>query len=248
MRVNLTAFSTTDVPHLRHGLSVGSLDSTAVTSDITSVGSGVAGAAETHASQASSAAQEAASEASNSIQHISDELKSHLPGFYSVGLFGYCQGPGEKATYCSKPSTSFSFDITKLFGEAASEVSELIPGIENKALSGYRSVSQWSISADILGLIFTFAAIVFGVTTLTISWGKTCLVLSHLAASIFVAGVAIGSTIIYGLMTSTVKAVLKDFGILASFGAHTFTAAWLGVAFSVGALVACAIELFCCCI
>jgi hypothetical protein len=49
-------------------------------------------------------------------------------------------------------------------------------------------------------------------------------------------------------MTGAIKAILQNLGIVASFGEHTFTAAWLGVFFTFGALLACLIELFCCCI
>jgi hypothetical protein len=67
-------------------------------------------------------------------------------------------------------------------------------------------------------------------------------------ATVFVTAATISTTVIYGLMTGAIKAVLRDFGIFASFGERTFTAAWLGVLFSFGALLACMIELFCCCI
>jgi hypothetical protein len=49
-------------------------------------------------------------------------------------------------------------------------------------------------------------------------------------------------------MTGAIKAILHRFGIFASLGERTFTVAWFGVFFSFGALLACMIELFCCCI
>lgn len=179
----MTSFSTIDSVHLRRDISAGSLDSGTVTSDITSAGNNVVGSAETGVAQASAAAQTAASQVNNSVQEISNNLKSKLPGYYSVGLLGYCEGHDDKATYCSHPSTSFFFNITTIFQEASSEVSSLIPGVESKALGGYQSVARWSIAANILGLIFSFASVIFGITILTISWGKIFLVVSHLVRS-----------------------------------------------------------------
>jgi hypothetical protein len=67
-------------------------------------------------------------------------------------------------------------------------------------------------------------------------------------ATVFITAATISTTVIYGLMTGAIKATLQNLGIFASFGVRTFTAAWLGVLFSFGALLACMIELFCCCI
>jgi hypothetical protein len=182
-QVNLTSFSTIDFNPLRREISVGSLDSATVTSEIASAGGDVINSAGTGVAQASAAVQTAASEVNNSIQGISNGLKSNLPGYYSVGLLGYCEGHDDKATYCSEPSTSFSFNITDLFKKASPEVSGLIPGIGGKALGGYQSIARWSISANILGLVFSSASILFGITTLLFSWGKIFLIISHLVCS-----------------------------------------------------------------
>lgn len=138
------------------------------------------GSAETGVAQASAAAQTAASKVNNSVQEIADNLKSDLPGYYSVGLLGYCEGHDNKATYCSDPSTSFFFNITSLFQKVSPGVSSLMPGIESKALGGYQSIARWSISAYILGLIFSFASVVFGIIVVATSSGKILLIISHL--------------------------------------------------------------------
>ncbi|KAJ5562655.1 hypothetical protein N7461_001416, partial [Penicillium sp. DV-2018c] len=203
-----------------------SLDSGVDTLDTTSAN--IVGSAETGVAEASAAAQTAGSEVNNSVQEIADNLKSSLPGYYSVGLLGYCEGYDNKAAYCSDPSTSFFFNITSLFQEISPGVSSLMPGIESKALGGYQSLARWSISAYILGLIFSFASIVFGVTVVATSLGKIPLVISHLMATVFVTAATISTTVIYGLMAGAIKATLQNFGIFASFGARTFTTAWLG--------------------
>lgn len=55
-QVNLTSFSTIDFDHLRREISVGSLDSATVTSEITSAGGDVINSAGTGVAQASAAA------------------------------------------------------------------------------------------------------------------------------------------------------------------------------------------------
>lgn len=184
-QVNLTSFSTIDFNPLRREISVGSLDSATVTSEITSAGGDIISSAGTVVAQASATAQTAASQVNNSIQGISNSLKSNLPGYYSVGLLGYCEGHDDKATYCSKPNTSFSFSITDLFKKAYPEVSDLIPGIGGKALGGYQLIARWSISANILGVIFSSASIIFGITNLLFSWGRIFHIISHLVCSRF---------------------------------------------------------------
>ncbi|CAG8665139.1 unnamed protein product, partial [Penicillium salamii] len=180
------------------------------------------------------------------VQSLSDEIKSHLPHFYSVGLLGYCQGQKETPSYsnCSQPSTSFSFDLLSIFGSVSPAIEEVLPDENNKVLAGYHDVSRWSISAYILGFASTFLAVVFGVTTIFFSRGKLFLIISSLSATIFITGASISVTVIYGLITGAIKSIGAD----ASFGAHLFTATWLAVAFSFAAFLTWLIEMFCCCI
>ncbi|KAJ5562650.1 hypothetical protein N7535_002903 [Penicillium sp. DV-2018c] len=160
-----------------------------------SAGSNIVGSAETGVAQASAAAQTAASEVNNSVQEIADNLKSNLPGYYSP------------------LSKNFPRNLQPM------------PGIESKALGGYQSIARWSISAYILGLVSSFASIVFGITVVATSSGRILLVTSHLMATVFVTAATISTTVIYGLMAGATKAALQDFGIFASFGARTFTTA-----------------------
>ncbi|OQE62067.1 hypothetical protein PENNAL_c0272G05150 [Penicillium nalgiovense] len=194
---------------------------------------------------ASGAAETAASQVTDKIQSLSDEINSHLPGFYSVGLWGYCQGQKETSSYsnCSQPSTSFSFDLLAILGSASPFIDGVLPDGNNKVLAGYHGVSRWSISAYILGFISTFVAVVFGVTTMFFS--KLTIAES---ATIFVAGASIGVTVIYGLLTGAIQSILHPLGADASFGAHSFAATWLAVTFSFAALLTWLIEMFCCCI
>ncbi|KAJ6037930.1 hypothetical protein N7460_007701, partial [Penicillium canescens] len=190
------------------------------------------------ANKASSEANGVVNSASTAVIYASGAaetaISSHLPGFYSVGLWGYCQGQKEESSYsnCSQPSTSFSFDLLSIFGSVSSGINEVLPDENNKVLAGYHDVSRWSVSAYILGFVSTCMAVIFGVTTMYFSRGKVLLILSSLltiaeSAAIFVTGASIGVTVIYGLITGAIQSILHPLGADASFGAHSFAATWL---------------------
>lgn len=175
----------TDLPelgsfHLRRSLSIAGVDASDVANTASSEANSVVSSASTAVIYASSAAETAVSQATAKVQSLSDEIKSHLPGFYSVGLWGYCQGQKETVSNCSQPSTSFSFDLLAIFGSVSPAIEAVLPDDNNKVLAGYHDVSRWSISAYILGIASTFLAVVFGVTAVFYSWGKLLLIISSL--------------------------------------------------------------------
>ena len=179
--MNLTNFPELGSFHLRRSLGVAGVDPSDVANTAGSEANSVVSSPSTAVIYASGAAETAVSQVTDKVQSLSDEIKSHLPGFYSVGLWGYCQGQ-ETASYsnCSQPSTTFSFDLLSIFGSVSPAIEEVLPDENNKVLAGYHGVSRWSISAYILGFASTFLAAVFGVTTIFFSWGKLLLIISSL--------------------------------------------------------------------
>jgi VIT1/CCC1 family predicted Fe2+/Mn2+ transporter len=158
------------------------VDTSEVANTASSEANDVVSSAATAAIYASGAVETAVSQVTDKVQSLSDEIKSDLPYFYSVGLLGYCQGQKETPSYsnCSQPSTSFSFDLLSIFGSISPAIEEVLPDEDNKVLAGYHGVSRWSISAYILGFASTFLAVVFGVTTILFSRGKLFLIISSL--------------------------------------------------------------------
>lgn len=180
--MELTNFPEIGSVHPRRSLGIAAMDGIDVANKASSEANSVMNSASTAVIYASSAAETAASQVTDKIHSLSDEINSHLPGFYSVGLWGYCQGQKETSSYsnCSQPSTSFSFDLLSILGSISPVIDGVLPDGNNKVLAGYHGVSRWSISAYILGFVSTFAAVVFGVTTMFFSWGKILLVISSL--------------------------------------------------------------------
>ncbi|CRL30739.1 Actin cortical patch SUR7/pH-response regulator PalI [Penicillium camemberti] len=117
LRVNLTDFQELGSFHLRHSLSIAEVDA----SDVANTASSEANSVPGHAK----------------VQSLSDEIKSHLPDLYSVGLWGYCQDQKETVSYssCSQPSTSFSFDLLSIFGSVS-------PAIALKRRNGVKGVTN----------------------------------------------------------------------------------------------------------
>ncbi|CAI7593066.1 unnamed protein product [Penicillium viridicatum] len=182
LKVELTNFPELGSVHLRRSLSIAGVDASDAANKASSEASNVKSSASTAAIYASDTAETAVSQVTDKVQSLSDEINSHLPGFYSVGLWGYCQGQKETASYsnCSQPSTSFSFDLLSIFGSVSPAIGAVLPDENNKVLAGYHDVSRWSISAYILGFVSTFVAVVFGITTMFFSRGKIWLIISSL--------------------------------------------------------------------
>jgi hypothetical protein len=142
--------------------------------------------ASTGVSSASSTIQPKVNQDTQQLHSLSDELKAHLPGSYSVGLLGYCQGEQNENlfTNCSKPSISFSFNLLEIFSSLSNEADNLLPSNDSKVLTGYSDVSRWTITAYILGTISTLSAISFGIFFMFTSRGKVMLLISSLVGTV----------------------------------------------------------------
>ncbi|KAJ6058267.1 uncharacterized protein N7446_007850 [Penicillium canescens] len=224
------------------------MDTSSVTNEVSNAANSETKITASDIAQASTAAQTTAGQVGDHLQTLSEDLKLHLPAYYAVGLWGYCEGDNSTGAFsnCSQPSTSFSFDLLGLFGSASEQINKILPKDDNKVLAGYHDLSRWTISAYILGLTFTVAAIIIQVILIMFSKGKILLVASSFLASLFITGATIGVTVIYGLITGSIQSVLQPLGAHANLGAQTFTAAWLAVVFSISALLVWLVEMCCC--
>jgi hypothetical protein len=242
------------------------VDTSSITSGVSVVANSATKVAANEVAQVSTAVQTKADQASDRLETLSKDLRLHLPAYYAVGLWGYCQGDNSTGAFsnCSKPSTSFSFDLLNILGSASEDINDILPKNVNKVLAGYHDVSRWTISAYILGFIFTIATIIIQVLLLKLARGKIFLIASSIVgptlvafsccmlttmklASIFITGASIGVTVIYGLITGGIESVLHPLGAHASLGAQTLTSAWLAVVFSIIAQLIWLIEMCCCC-
>ncbi|KAF3009275.1 hypothetical protein E8E15_002494 [Penicillium rubens] len=248
MKVNLTDFPNLDGLSVRRSLSLGNLDGSSVAAEASAAVNSVGHSAGTAVAEASAAASTVASHVSSELEDLTDKLKSHLPEYYSVGLWGYCKGQNGSVTNCSDPSTSFSFDLLNIFDSVSTEINDFIPSLNQTVFAGYRDVSQAIIWLYILGFISTVLVVILGVRKAVFSGGNKLLAIFSTLSMLLVTAATIGVTVIYGLWTAGIKSVLQSFGASASLGGHMFAATWLAVAFSISALLVWLIQLFCCCI
>ncbi|KAJ5330512.1 hypothetical protein N7476_000295, partial [Penicillium atrosanguineum] len=240
----------TDFPRLRHLV----IRDSPILHDVNAAGisqqghdtvSSVVSGAHTSANEA---VTEAASAAKGKTQDQLNELKSHLFQYYSVGLWGYCKSRNGSKTVCSEPSTSFFFDLFSVLNSTLVKVDKVLPGLDQKAISGYRKLSRGIVGFYISGSVTTALVVILGVRKTFFSRGSRLLALLCTVSTLLVTIATVGATVMYGLLAAGIKTALQSFGVQAGLGTQIFTATWLAVSFSVGALVTWLIQLFCCCI
>jgi hypothetical protein len=175
--------------HLRRGLSIAGVDTSSVTSGASDAANSATKVAANEVAQVSTVVQPNADQARDCLGTLSKDLGLHLPAYYAVGLWGYCQGNNSTGPFanCSKPSTSFSFDLLEIIGSASEEINDMLPKNDNKVLAGYHDLSRWTILAYILGFIFTIATIIIQVLLLIFSKGKIFLIASSIVGPTLVA-------------------------------------------------------------
>lgn len=102
----------------------------------------------------------ATSAASGTIQAQIHGLKSHLSGYYFVGLWSYCKTQNGSEVVCSDPSTSFSFDLSAVLDSTPIKVSDMLPDLDQSLTSGYRRFAQSVICLYISGFVTTTLTLV----------------------------------------------------------------------------------------
>lgn len=185
LKVNLSEFPELGKLDLRRSISLAGVDASSVADQATSVVNTETQNAADGVAQASATAHTAVSQASDQITSLTNDLKKSLPAYYSIGLWGFCQGQNDEATFsnCSTPSTAFTFNLLKVFGSLSTEIEGLLPSDGKRLLAGSRHVSEWTISAYITGFITMLFAIIFGLTTMAFSWGKLPLIACSLVCT-----------------------------------------------------------------
>lgn len=172
--MNLSDFPTIGKVDLRRSLSIGGADVSSLADTAASEATKTVNSAADSVSQASAAIETAASQAQSRLEAIARELKVNLPAYYSVGLWDYCQGQTSDArpTNCTRPTTSFSFDLLDIFRSISPEINDLFPSDDTKNLTGSLKLSKWAISAYIVGFAATALSLAVGLVT-TFREGKS---------------------------------------------------------------------------
>lgn len=175
-KVNFSEFPRIGSIHLPRSIDLSEVASS-VTDGATSVANGATESLAGAAAKASSAADAAANEASDKLTSLEKTLKSELPAFYTVGLWSYCKGNNTHATFCSSPSVSFTFNISDILNSVSTEISGLIPEIDERVLTGYHEVSNAVTWLYIFGFICAATTTLLAIRKIFFNGGSKLLII-----------------------------------------------------------------------
>jgi hypothetical protein len=150
-KVDLSGFPKGEQLSLRRSLNVPSTDTLSGSLETGSLVNIVSGSAE-----------DAMDRVGSHVDQLTDRLKSLLPDYYAVGLWGYCEGEqnGTSFSKCSKPSASFSFDLGQILRANLGQADGMLSKLAQPILRGYHHVSHWVVFAYIAGFIAMFVTVV----------------------------------------------------------------------------------------
>ncbi|OJJ65709.1 hypothetical protein ASPBRDRAFT_139521 [Aspergillus brasiliensis CBS 101740] len=256
MKVNLSDFPNLGDLHLRRSIDLSGVSSS-VTDGVSNVASSVAEGMDSAASEASTAVEGIAtkastaagtvvSQASDALRTLEKELQSELPAYYTIGLWGYCEGNDTQVVSCSRPSISFTFNISGILNSASTEIGELVSTIDDKVLTGYCNMSRAITWLYISGFFAATLTALLGIRKMAFGRGNKLLLTFCVLSLALITSATIGANVIYCLNTSGINMILGSFGASASLGAHMLVAAWLAFAFSSSALLIWLIQSYCC--
>ncbi|OJJ46925.1 hypothetical protein ASPZODRAFT_1854276 [Penicilliopsis zonata CBS 506.65] len=179
------------------------------------------------------------------------EEDTDLKDFYSIGLWGYCDGSISNGTYnttaCTSPKAEFYFNPITVWGlNSSSSTEDVLPSSLTKAIKVYRDVSKWMFVAYIIAFCATLAEIVLGVFAICSRWGSCVVTLVSSVSLLFTTAASVTATALFATLTGTFNSALKDYGITGSMGKHIYIATWLAVAFSLAASLFWSFSTCCC--
>lgn len=169
------------------------------------------------------------------------EQKANLKDFYSIGLWGYCDGNinnGDfNTTACSKPQSEYYFNPIQVWGLNGTGVQDVLPTDLQNAINIYKDVSKWMFIAYIVAFVATCAELVVGVFAICSRWGSCVTTLVSSISFFFITAASVTATALFATLTGTFDTALKEYGITGSMGKNMYVTTWLAVAFSLGASV-----------
>ncbi|KAJ5234823.1 uncharacterized protein N7469_003991 [Penicillium citrinum] len=182
-----------------------------------------------------------ADEVSDVLKTLQDD--SSLADFYSIGLWGYCEGSindnGDyKTTKCSKPKTEFYFDPLSVWGLSDNDqIKNELPDDYNKIMKIYKAVSKWMFIAYLISFILGIVELIVGLFAICSRWGSCVTTLVAVTFFIFIAASSITATVLFSVVDGTAGNLLKAYGIEIDMGKNMLAATWLAVAFAlIGAI------------
>lgn len=189
---------------------------------------------------------------SENVKDILNKLQedSTLADFYTIGLWGYCDGDISSNKFntktCSDPKAEFYFDPLTVWGLNGTSIKDELPGDYNKVMKVYKAVSKWQFIAYVIAFVATALEILVGAFAICSRWGSCVTTLVAVVAFLFTTAASITSTVLFSIFKSSLGPALKAYGIYLDMGKNMFAATWLAVAFSLAAVLFWTFSVCCC--
>ncbi|KAF2102832.1 hypothetical protein NA57DRAFT_31656 [Rhizodiscina lignyota] len=175
---------------------------------------------------------------------------NNLSDFYQVGLWDYCSGKNDsgddKVTFCSKPQSSYFFNLTEVWNLQNTSAEEAFPKTLKDGLKAYQKGAHWMFVIYVIALAVTAGEIVVGFFAIFSRWGSCVTTIVSAASTLFTILAAITSTVITSIVVGAFEASFKAYGIKTSFGTKMLAVVWLAVAFSLVSGVFWTLSTCCC--
>ncbi|KAJ5212342.1 uncharacterized protein N7498_003988 [Penicillium cinerascens] len=189
-----------------------------------------------------------ANDVSDVLSKLQDD--STLKDFYSIGLWGHCDGDISNNKYttdsCSKPKSEYYFDPLQVWGLDNDAVKDELPDDYAKIMNIYKAVSKWMFIAYVLAFVTTIVEILVGIFAICSRWGSCVTTLFAVLAFLFITAASITATVLFSIVDSTAGGLLDAYGITFSMGKNMYAATWLAVVFSLAGTLFWLFSVCCC--
>ncbi|KAI9708092.1 MAG: hypothetical protein M1820_004296 [Bogoriella megaspora] len=160
------------------------------------------------------------------INSVAQSLGLH--DFYTVGLWGYCEGYfSEGVTFCSKPRTLYWFNpVEILVNELLNGASIALPTQATTYLHILKTASQWMFGLFLSGACLTFVLIFLSILTIYSRWATLLIGIFTLLNAIIVTVATVLGTAIFVILQIAFESV-DELNIKADIGNKMFAFMWI---------------------
>ncbi|EMC97502.1 hypothetical protein BAUCODRAFT_33218 [Baudoinia panamericana UAMH 10762] len=166
------------------------------------------------------------------INSIAQTLGLH--DFYTVGLWGFCEGyNGQGTVECSAPQTLYWFNPVEILqSQLLSGATIALPAEVNDILSLIRTVSNWMFGLFLSGACLSFLMIFLVPISVFSRWATLPIMMFTFLAALLVTVAAVIATVLFTIMQDAITSQ-TSLNIGASIGREMFVFMWIAAATSI---------------
>ncbi|KAK5171278.1 uncharacterized protein LTR77_004422 [Saxophila tyrrhenica] len=177
------------------------------------------------------------------INSIAQSLGLH--DFYTVGLWGFCEGyNGQGFNFCSKPETLYWFNpVNILQNELLAGATIALPAQIDDVLNLIHTVSNWMFALFLTGACLSFFTMFIVPVSVFSRWATLATMLLTFFSALFTTVATVLATVMFIIMRNAITSVTQ-LNIGASIGVEMFVFMWIAAG---AAILAWIIQLGQCC-